>query len=55
MIEIYNEHGQVIGKKKTRADEELKKYDKVLTVKTAIGEVPVYKFIEKFLKIQDKV
>lgn len=54
MIEIYNEHGQVIGKKKTRADEELKKYDKVLTVKTAIGEVPVYKFIEKFLKIQDK-
>ncbi len=28
--------------------------DKVLTVKTAVGDVPVYKFIEKFLKITDK-
>lgn len=32
----------------------LKEYDEVLTIKTSIGEVPVYKFIEKFLKIQDK-
>lgn len=32
---------------------ELPKYDKVLTIQTKIGKVPLYKFIEKFLFIED--
>ena len=31
----------------------LNKYDHVITIKTAIGEVPLYKMIEKFLYIED--
>ena len=31
----------------------LNKYDSVITIKTAIGEVPLYKMIEKFLYIED--
>lgn len=32
----------------------LKPYDNVLTIRTSIGNVAVYKIIEKFLKIEDK-
>ena len=37
----------------TRPSEILAPYDSVLTIKTKVGEVPVYKFIEKFLFIED--
>lgn len=37
----------------TRPSDRLKKYDRVITVKVSIGLIPLYKFIEKFLKIDD--
>jgi hypothetical protein len=37
----------------TRPSDILKPYDKVLVIKTTAGDVPVYKFIEKFLFIED--
>ena len=37
----------------SRPSDILKKYDSVLTIKTAIGDVPLYKMIEKFLYIED--
>lgn len=38
---------------KNRPSSKLAKYDSVITIKTAIGEVPLYKIIEKFLWIED--
>lgn len=38
----------------TNAERILSRYDRVLTIKTVIGEVPVYKMIEKFLWIKTK-
>lgn len=38
----------------TRPSDALAVYDNVITIKTAVGEVPLYKFIEKFLYIEDR-
>ena len=37
-----------------RPSDILAPYDDVITIKTSVGRVPVYKFIEKFIKITDK-
>lgn len=37
-----------------RPSDILAPYDDVITIKTQVGRVPVYKFIEKFIKITDK-
>lgn len=37
-----------------RPSDALSKYDEVLTIPTAIGEVPLYKLIEKYFLIEDK-
>lgn len=38
----------------TKPSSILSKYDNVITIHTRIGEVPLYKFIEKFLKIENE-
>ena len=37
----------------SRPSDRLAKYDSVITIRTSVGEVPLYKIIEKFLFIED--